>query len=216
VILDWFRGILKSENLTPEKYNGDWKRFITWWNDHDMGIRAWDNVLVANLTATGPLNAGGFKITNLANGTAATDAAAFGQIGTPITFTDWASYTPTIAGCGTVSGVSFRWMQTGNHIYVKGFFTTGTNTANAVTVTLPNSTVIASTKASANFLLGISERLAAGAASTIASWFVFYDGSDTSHAYITQQVASNAFVKNNGSDIFANNDSCTLFFDYPI
>lgn len=39
--LDWFRGILKKDDLSPEKYNGDWKRLVNWWNDHDRGVRPW-------------------------------------------------------------------------------------------------------------------------------------------------------------------------------
>jgi len=44
VILDWFRGIASLKNFNPDKYNGDWKHIISWWNDHDQGIRPWDNI----------------------------------------------------------------------------------------------------------------------------------------------------------------------------
>jgi hypothetical protein len=157
---------------------------------------------------------GSNKITGLANGSAASDAAAFGQV--PV-FTDWAAYTPTITACGTVSAVSFFWHQMGNHIFVKGFYTTGTCTAAAITITLPNSTVISSSHTSANIQLGTASRIVtSGTAATGVPWMIFYDGSITSTVFVTQQTKSNAFLKNNGSDIFANGDSCAVFFDYAI
>ena len=54
-------------------------------NDFATGINQCLNKDGSN-SATGPLNAGGFKLTNVANGTVTTDAMAYGQIrnGTPL------------------------------------------------------------------------------------------------------------------------------------
>lgn len=38
---DWFRGISKKEELTPERYNKTWYRFEKFWNDHDSGVDKW-------------------------------------------------------------------------------------------------------------------------------------------------------------------------------
>jgi len=52
VIINWFRGIKDKIELTALKYNGDWTNLINWWNDHNNGVRKWDNVNTTNLTAT--------------------------------------------------------------------------------------------------------------------------------------------------------------------
>jgi hypothetical protein len=82
---------------------------------------------------------GANKITGVANGTVSTDAAAFGQV--PV-ITNWASYTPTIVGFGTVANVSFRWKQIGDTVYVSGIFQAGTVTASTGSISLPNSFTI--------------------------------------------------------------------------
>jgi hypothetical protein len=89
---------------------------------------------VSSMTTTLPMSAR--KITGLANGSVSTDAAAFGQIPT---ITNWAAYTPTIAGFGTVSSVSFRWKQIGDTTYVSGLFQSGTTAGTVASITLPNS-----------------------------------------------------------------------------
>lgn len=86
--MSWFKGITDSNQLTPPVFNGWWLMLQNWWNDHDNGTRAWTNLKVTTLTPTtvgpftetGAIAMGGNKITGLANGTVATDAAAFGQI----------------------------------------------------------------------------------------------------------------------------------------
>jgi hypothetical protein len=83
------------------------------------------------------------KITGLGNGSATTDAAAYGQ--TPKgggTITDWAAYTPTITGCGTVNTVTFGWRRVGANVEVRGLWLCGTVAASALTIALPNSITV--------------------------------------------------------------------------
>jgi len=96
-----------------------------------------DPSLLNNLSSS--LNMGSNKIVSLANGTAASDAAAFGQIPT---ITQWTSYTPSIGGVGTPSVVNFRWRQVNDTVYINGVFRCGTTTASIAYVTLPNSFTI--------------------------------------------------------------------------
>lgn len=64
--------------------------------------------------------------------------------GSPIT--DWTAYTPTIVGFGTPTNTSFKWRRVGDSIQIEGVFTTGTSTAVLGTFTLPNGSVIDTTK----------------------------------------------------------------------
>lgn len=66
--------------------------------------------------------------------------------GSPLS--DWQTYTPTYTGFGTVTGSDMWWRRAGDSIEVKGKFTSGTVTAVAAAVSLPNSFVIDSTKVS--------------------------------------------------------------------
>lgn len=174
---------------------------------------------ITQLSLGGNASANGFKITGLANGTAATDAVAFGQIVTSsITYTTWASYTPSIAGCGTVSAVSFFWKQIGDTIFVKGFWTAGSVSGSGVTISLPNSTVINTAKVAANFYLGKFDRLPTGASGAIGNGSVFTDGTvgNDNVVFCTQGSGANKFTAQGGSTIFLNGDSAAVFFDYPI
>lgn len=169
------------------------------------------------MTAGGALAMGANKITGLANGTVSTDAAAFGQV--PVS-TDWVAYTPTIVGCGTVTSNTAYWRQIGNHIFVKGFFTTGTVTSTSMTISLPNSTTINTAHVSASFALGIGYIITnSGSAALLgANGYVaiFTDGSTNSTVFGAIQSQSNLFVKNQGGQLFSNNFSLSYSFDYPI
>jgi len=50
--------------------------------------------------------------------------------------TDWVSYTPTITGFGTVSGVNVFSRRVGSNLEVQGYFTSGTPTATTAQMTL--------------------------------------------------------------------------------
>lgn len=207
-----FYGIREIKDLIVKKYNQDLLDIRNWWNDHDVGNRTF-----TSLSANG-LNMNSNKITNVANGTNPQDAAAFGQITSGPTFTDWASYSPTIQGLN-ISSKTFFWMQMGNHIFVKGVLTNSTAVASNFSITLPNSTVINSSKSAQDWYLGHGERIltAAGGQHDASMMLdIFYDGSNTNLVFLTIQNGSNHFTKMTGSAIFANGDSCALHFDYPI
>lgn len=57
--------------------------------------------------------------------------------------TDWAAYTPTTQGLGTITSVSMEWRRKGQDILIRGGFTTGTVSASEMQVGLPNSYTIA-------------------------------------------------------------------------
>lgn len=52
MIIDWFRGVKDKNDLDADKYNGVWNRLVSWWNDHDRGVRAWTNLVATIFTAT--------------------------------------------------------------------------------------------------------------------------------------------------------------------
>lgn len=64
--------------------------------------------------------------------------------GTPVT--DWVPYNATVAGFGTISSSNFEWRRVGDSVQVKGRFTSGTSTATAATISLPNGIIVDSTK----------------------------------------------------------------------
>lgn len=201
MIAGWFKGIQKDSDFSPAVFNSWWNKFQSWWNDHDRGVLQWDHVQIANAA------------------TNANDAVIFSQVGTQ---TDWASYTPTIAGCGTVGSVSFWWRQIGNTVYVRGGFQAGTPTAANFTITLPNSTTINTAHIPGSSLakLGDSRRLTATVSNTsfvISDLLaVFSDGSTNSTVFCAFQANAGQFVKVLGNVIFNANDWWAGEFSYPI
>lgn len=61
------------------------------------------------------------------------------RMNTPPTNTDWAAYTPTTTGLGTVSGVDFIWRKNECNIEIQGKLTAGTTSAAAPSFSLPGS-----------------------------------------------------------------------------
>jgi len=159
------------------------------------------------------------KITGLANGTASSDAAAFGQIPT---VTDWASYTPTVTGCGTVSNAQFWWQQIGKTIFVQGQFQCGTPSATTVTFSLPNSTSVNGSKINVligNPRLGQALRVANVGASFASSDFgqIFSSGTDRTVVYVGIAAAGGGNIsKNTGTDLYTTSDTVAVQFSYPI
>jgi hypothetical protein len=60
------------------------------------------------------------------------------------------SYTPSIGGVGIPTNISFYWRRVGNKIDIRGTFTTGTVTANPLTISLPSGLNIDSSKLSSS------------------------------------------------------------------
>lgn len=52
--------------------------------------------------------------------------------------TDWVAYTPTIVGFGTPTSVTAEWRRIGDSIEIKGRFQSGTSTAVAASISMPN------------------------------------------------------------------------------
>src|SRR6202012_4758518 len=104
----------------------------------------------------------------------------------------WASYTPTIGGAGTPSNVKFYWKQIGDTIFVKGTFTTGTQSGNG-TISLPNSTSSNYSKISnTNQWVGLAHRSSQNpfgmpqfSPPDGATGALFTDGSTTSTVFYT-------------------------------
>ena len=170
-------------------------------------------------TMSGNIAMGANKITGLGNGTAASDAAAFGQI--PV-FTDWAAYTPTITGLGTVTS-SFFWMRMGNQIFVNGTFEAGTvPVGTSVHISLPGGFSINSSKmpASETTQLGTSQILLIAAGPTVQTLStigkLFFDGVDTTNVFWARSTGSGNFIKMTGDAAFSNNDFASCQFSFPI
>ena len=62
-----------------------------------------------------------------------------GSVATGAVITAWEAYTPTFNGLGTPTSVDFIWRRVGENVEVKGLFVTGTVTAAAAQIGLPNS-----------------------------------------------------------------------------
>ena len=60
--------------------------------------------------------------------------------------TEWASYTPTFTGFGTVSTQEFWWRRVGDTLQIKGKFTAGTATGVEARISLPSGLTTSSTK----------------------------------------------------------------------
>ena len=58
------------------------------------------------------------------------------------TITDFAAYTPTIQGFGTVTNVDCEWRQVGNAYEIQGIFTSGTPSGSEAQIGLPNSKTV--------------------------------------------------------------------------
>ncbi len=137
--------------------------------------------------------------------------------------TDWASYSPTIGGCGTVTSNTAYWKQTGKHIFVKGYFITGTVAGSTFTISLPNSTVIATAHTVANEILGHGIQQTSSGTPRLLNFaapdymVLFTDGSTNTTVFGSIQTVSNGFVKNQGGSMFGGSGwSLSYIFDYPI
>jgi len=155
-------------------------------------------------------SAGGHKLTNLAAGTASTDAVTVGQVAAVV---DWTSFTPTVGGAGTITSVTFFYQKIGNHVFVRGTFVSGTVSGTTYSISLP--VTMNTTNSPANFTLGFGQRLAPGGNSQNGTpYSVFSDGSDGANAYLTIFSGSNIWQKEGANSTIASNERQTLTFDY--
>jgi hypothetical protein len=186
-----------NQVLTSSALNGEFNNIVNTLNNLDAGTTPWDNVILASPS------------------TNANSAATYSQV--PL-YSDWATYTPTITGCGTVSGVSFFWKQIDHTIYVRGIFTTGNVTGVAITCSLPNSTTINNTHTFNLMPLGIGVEIILNAGPTNNLYLqVFSDHSSTTTVFFSRQMGSSILNKMLGTDLAdAAGDVVIADFSYPI
>jgi hypothetical protein len=116
--------------------------------------------------------------------------------GTPIS--DWASYTPTFTGFGTVGTQSFEYRRVGSNIEIRGRFVTGTNTATEARISLPSGLTSSSSIAT----IAIAGNL--GSSTTIAG--AAYVTIEPSVTYLTISYTSSGtsgLTKQNGNTFSA-------------
>lgn len=170
--------------------------------------------LSSTIVLPGTFSANGAKLTSIANGTTATDAAAFGQL---ITFGSITQVTPTVAGAGTVSSSIQTYQQIGSIVYVWGSFVCGTVAATAASVSVPIA-VLGTSRLSAagNSHLGTYYSLVS--TSALGTGTVFFDGSDTAKLYFARDASGtgSGFGHQNGSVIWTTGAVVTYNFTYPV
>jgi hypothetical protein len=133
--------------------------------------------------------------------------------------TSVAPYTPAITGCGTVTNNVAEWKQNGDVIEIKGSFTTGTPTAALVSLTLPNSFALDSTKislsnttANSGPSLGDFYAQATNGFGSVVSAL----GTSTSLVYLANlTVNSTNTIPQNGSAILGATQNVTYKFSFP-
>ncbi len=134
--------------------------------------------------------------------------------------TNWASYTPTLTGVGTATGVSFYWRQVGNEVFVKGYFTMGTVSGSTLSATLPNSFAIATSSMPSNTaLIGFATELHTGAnavATAAERKMVFTDGSSTTLVFWSSVIGSGLHQKQTGTQDGATNTPLSIEFSFAI
>lgn len=195
-------GMLEQAGIYPQGGNLLIDRYTTL-----LGVNT-SSATISSGTVTG--------ILTVPKGVNSTDAAQFSQVPT---ITDWASYTPSFAGLGTVSSVGVFWKQIDKTIYVRGYCATGTVNGNAVTISLPNSTVLNTNHlpTSTASQLGMGNDInGGGARATLSSNVMFGVNSDTSHVYVSRGGQGGGFTQDAGTTLFTSGDGFSFEFSYPI
>lgn len=111
--------------------------------------------------------------------------------------TDWANYTPTTQGLGTVTITSgdFKWRKAGQMLHVRGLLTTGTVTSDGALVNFPETNLTSYTQS------GL--KLVGNLVRAVTSTGQFYAGttSATNGISFVAQDGSNAFVVQAGTGV---------------
>lgn len=157
------------------------------WNQHNDGVVRWDNynatnATITNLTAAGNVNLNNFKIQNLANGTASSDAAAFGQLPTIVSGT----FTPAPNGQGTVTNAVGFYQQIGSMVHAWGTFKSGTETGAIFSMPVPVGSIVYTNRAATDgstFCGWIHLMFGSRAIGSANLGVAFLDGSDTTNVY---------------------------------
>lgn len=141
-------------------------------------------------------------------------------VGSPIT--DWSAYTPTFVGFGTVASVQVYYKRVGDSLLVQGTFTNGTPTSTIATISLPSVTIDYTKISTSSAMSEVGIIMASTGANTDISIpattmaYLFVDGSDATHIYLSLKSASAAFVKKTPNDFTTANDPITFNFQVPI
>ena len=150
-------------------------------------VKAVESDLVSGMSRI--INMNSHKITNLTDGTASSDAAAFGQVPTVSNGT----FTPTVSGFGTISNGSGFYQRVGNMVHVWGTFKTGTVTGTSGSIAVPTGSIVYTNRAvtTGGALCGtfFNGHASANPWSTGNTFIAFLDGSDTSNVYVAQMPA---------------------------
>lgn len=133
---------------------------------------------------------------------------------------DWQSYTPTIVGLGTVSGLSVQWMRLNSNLIVSGKLIAGTSTAVPVSISLPTGLTGDGTKfTAAQTILGEFQGLAGVAvwnqAAGAVGW-IFANTSSPTNVNIAVTTSSTSLSPANGSSVLSSGQGLTFKFMIPI
>lgn len=163
------------------------------------------------ITADLPLSMNSHKITNLANGSSSSDAAAFGQIPTTV---EWTSYSPTFNGLGTPTSVTAYYKRLGNTLHIWGQFVLGTTTASEARIGLPggyttNSNIPTSPT---NQLFGIANYVA----NQVTQYYITAKPSVTYVNIVAADSTHNTGNLLNGNTLFSSGNNFVFHADIPL
>lgn len=128
----------------------------------------------------------------------------------------WASYTPTFTGFGTVSTHSMWWKRSGDVLWLKGRFISGTSTATEARISFPNSVVSDPAKLNANIELGGLISVNAAGATTFG-WASLIEPSVAYYTIGRQTSTGNYQTKINGSAFLSSGEIAVIQpFSVPI
>lgn len=126
--------------------------------------------------------------------------------GSPVN--DWAAYTPTVTGLGTLASSSFEWRRVGDSVQIKFVMQGGTHTATPVSITLPNSASMDSAKISASTVVG-------SYAANASSWNgILFKGASNSVVYFGANGTS--YPSGYNGNNFANGTTFGGYFEVPV
>lgn len=135
----------------------------------------------------------------------------------PFVYSPPTSFTPTIAGVGTATNVSFWWYQVGKMIRVWGYFTPGTVAASTFSLTIPTSKTIDTTSLTNATILGTAYNMVSGSSFWLNPGALFCDGSDTAKLYVSfTGISGHILSKANGSSGFTSNGDVSVDVWIPV
>lgn len=125
--------------------------------------------------------------------------------------TDWAAYTPTANGLGTLSGVFTQWRRVGDSIQIIGEFTIGTVSAAEARLTLPNGYLVDTTKITAAAIVGQIIATSNG-----APYNVIASGAANNYVQMSSTTNTSGLTPANGNALFGNSNTLSINAVIPI